>query len=244
MQKITLNKSGIHFSFWDEQTANWIDKNIEEAGLPLSWYLPYAIQITEEISVRDLFRILKPYRDQVELHFLHSLAGVNLEEVFVILEQASLEKRDIDPDCVILFKIGEVGHVIEEGDELNFLNNYTVLMGLELVGDEDDENNDGSDDNLHHLSEIDFKDWCDLPLGVDDYLEYVDVETEEVMFEGLVNWSLHEFISCVLSQVSITLQVRESVSEHSSKSPIESGPIQIEDLFDWIDDLDKIMLHK
>lgn len=243
MQKITINKSGIHFSFWDETSQNWIDKNISEANLPISWYLPYAIQINEDITVRDFFQIIKPYRDQIELLFLNSLAGVNLDEIYVILEQANLEKNKIDPDCVVLFKIGEVGKVKEGDETLNFLNRYTILMGLELVG-EDDETNDGSHDNLHHLSEIDFKDWCDLSLGIDDYLEYVDSETEDVLFEGLINWSLEEFINCVLSQVSITLQIRQSVSEHSSKSPIESGPIQIDDLFDWIDDLDKILLHK
>jgi hypothetical protein len=87
MQKITLKKEGIFFSFWDEQSASWIDKEIAEAQLPISWYLPYSVQIEGELSTCDILRLLEPYADQLQQIFSNSLAGIQLTDIYTVLQK-------------------------------------------------------------------------------------------------------------------------------------------------------------
>jgi hypothetical protein len=235
MDKVTLDKTGIYFDFWDEESEDWITRNIVEGSLPITWYLDYPIQFKEVISCREFVKILESHKEVINLVMAHALSGIEFEEILKIANDQA-EAKEISPTGVYLIRIADAIPTSQGDEEFNFLNSYPVLMGLEEVDEI------GDNDELHSLSSISFTDWRDLPLSVDDYVEFVNPITEEVLFEGIMNWTLRDMVSTILGQISITLLVNQATASVSSKKQVESGPIEIHDVFDWIDDLDKIFL--
>jgi hypothetical protein len=126
--------------------------------------------------------------------------------------------------------MGEVVPV--KDDEIDYLNTYTVLMGL-FVED------NAETDKVYHLSAFDVRDWIDLPFTIDNFMEYTDVQTEEVLLNGLTEWKFFEVIHAILSQITLTLQLLQVTSSVEVKK-LESGPMLIGELFVWLDDLDRI----
>jgi hypothetical protein len=234
MQQVTLKKDGLYFSFWDEASSSWIDKIITSASFPISWYLPYSVKIEGELTIRDILLILKPHRDLVQLIFANSLGGINIDEVYETLNQPGHTETKAPMNCIYLFKMGEVIPV--ENQELMFYNIYPVLMGLNIVDEIEGE-------DVYHLSSHDLRSWCDLQFGIDGFFEYVDVTNDELVMEGIIAWQLFEVIGSILSQISITLQVTQTI-KIGDRSKLETGPMKMEELYVWFEELDQILLGK
>lgn len=232
MHKVTIKKDGLYFSFWDQTKEDWIEKNIVEATVPISWYLSYPVQFNEMLTVREVINLLRPYADDLNLILAHELAGIELEKIFELAD-SDKEPAKIEPDSIYLVRIAEAIHTVQDEEEFNFLSTYPILVGLKEV-------EDAEEDEVFSLSSIDFLDWCDLPFELDDYVEYINPATEEVLFEGVMNWTLTEVIGTILSQTSVTLQIMQN-SIISAKEDEE--PVEIEAVFKWFDDLDRILLR-
>jgi len=235
MQKITLKKEGIFFSFWDEQTASWINKDISEANLPISWYLPYSVQLEGDLTVCDVMKLLEPYVEQLQAIFSNSLAGIKLADIYEVLKKPLEKNVSVPMNCIYLFKIGEITPI--KDDENEYLSIYPVMMGLDINDDEE------SEESVYHLASFDVRSWCSLPFGIDYFMEYTDVSTEEIVLDGVINWMLFEVIHSLLLQVSICMQVTEAIPARED-SKLKSGPMLIEELLLWIDELDRIFLTK
>jgi hypothetical protein len=232
MHKVTVKKDGLYFSFWDQSKEDWIEKNIVEATVPISWYLSYPVQFNEMLTVREVINLLRPYADDLSLILAHELAGIELEKIFELAD-SDKEPIKIEPDSIYLVRIAEAVPTVQDEEEFNFLSTYPILVGLKEV-------EDAEEDEVFSLSSIDFLDWCDLPFELDDYVEYINPATEEVLFEGVMNWTLTEVIGAILSQTSVTLQIMQN-SIVSAKEDEE--PVEIEAVFKWFDDLDRILLR-
>jgi hypothetical protein len=235
MNKITIKKTGFYFSFWEESQANWIEKNILESNLPITWYLNYPIQFAEILTVREIVSLIEPHSDIISLVMMNDLAGLELEKIIEKSKDPSVKKSAADPDSICLVRIAEATPTTQGEEEFNFLSTYPVLIGLVESIDESEE------EDPIPLSSIDFLSWCDLPFELDDYVEYIDPTTEEVLFEGVMNWTLGEILSTIISQSSISIQVSQSVSVDSIEP---SDPVHIDSVFQWIEDLDRILLKK
>ena len=70
MQKLTFTKYSILVSFWDETSEKWIDRNIADTSLPITWYLPYEVHIEKNVTLRDIVNMLTPYSEQLNFVFL------------------------------------------------------------------------------------------------------------------------------------------------------------------------------
>jgi hypothetical protein len=233
MHKVIIKKTGLFFSFWNEESANWIEKNIIESSLPITWYLSYPIQFEEVLTVREMIGLLEPYSELLSIVMIRDLAGIDIREIFEVSKKVKEKPSQIAPTSAFLIKIADSIPTVSGEEETNFINWYPVLVGIEQIDET------GEEDTAHSLSSIDFLDWCDLLLEVDDYIEFLNPETEESQFEGIMNWTLQEILTALLGQVSTTLQVNQT---SIAKSNPEEGPLQMEAIFDWIDDLDRIFL--
>lgn len=229
-----IRKTGLYFSFWDEHGSNWIEKNIIESSVPITWYLSYPIQFEESLSVREMVQLLEPHADVLELVMIRELAGIDIGEIFDQSKRVKTNPIKISPTAAFVIKIADsIPTVTADFEEVNFLNWYPVLIGIDQLDET------GENDEAHSLSAIDFLDWCDLPLEVDDYIEFLNPETEEIAFEGIMNWTLGELVGAVISQISTALQVNQTAIANSNP---DSGPLQMDSIFDWLDDLDRIFL--
>jgi hypothetical protein len=239
MHKVSINTTGLYFSFWDDQTEKWIEKSLADSDLPITWFMNYPVEIEMGMSVGAILEILKPYQEALQFYFAQNLAGVNLGEIFMLADRAKIGKKEIPAKEVFLIKIAELKQIAENDETVDFLSIYPVLMGLQVINEEDPES-----DVLHPLAKIDFENWCDLPIIADDWLEFVDAQTSEVKFECVVNWTFSEIISTILSQIAVTLQVTQAVSKNSTNAPLKEGPVEISHIWDWLHDLDTIFLNK
>ena len=80
MEKIIIKKSGLYFSFWDEDTLSWTDRLISDSDLPITWYFQYSIEIEEFLTISDLLLLFAQYHIALMRHrlplsaeFLYSL---------------------------------------------------------------------------------------------------------------------------------------------------------------------------
>jgi hypothetical protein len=234
MHKVTIKKSGFYFSFWDESQADWIEKNILDASLPISWYLNYPIQFTEILTVREIVNLIEPHADVLGLVMINDLAGIDIDKIVDLAKADKLDKNETEIESICLVRIAESVRTQQGDEEFNFLSTYPVLVGLTSSVEEDDD-----EDNTVSLSSLDFLSWCDFPFEIDDFVEYINPETEDVVFDGVMNWTLGEILSTILSQSSISIQVSQSVSIDSIEP---SDPVEMSDVFQWLDDLDRIFL--
>lgn len=233
MQKITLKKTGIFFSFWDELVQQWVDRNITESGLPLSRYLPYVVQVDDVITLRDLLNHLAPFRNQIQEIFSSALSGITCEQMQQVIDSTKTD-TNVPMNVLYLFKIGELSTIPD--DELKLVSTYSVLMGLntDAVLEKED---------VYHLSSYSVIDWIDLPLMIDDFIEYIDVDTQQAILTGVLDFHLYEIIFTILSQIALTLQVKNAVSSMETKQ-LTSGPMTVDELFAWFGELDRILLSK
>ena len=231
MQQITVKKDGIYFSFWDESSTSWIDKTIDKVDLPITWYLPYFVQVEENVSIHDFLMQLKPYLDDLQLIFVNALGNVKLSEVYEILE--AIKPDPIKMDGVYLVKIGESSPI---EDDVPLLNIYTALMGIRTDESENDV-------EVIYLSSYDINSWCDLPFSIDQFAEFTDITNENIVFEGYLSWQFFEVIAAILSQLTISVQVTKSIQVKENNNTA-SGPMTLEELFVWFDELDRILLLK
>lgn len=230
MQKITIRTDGIFFSFWDEVSASWINKNINESDFPISHYLPHITQVEGPVTIRDFLTHLSHYRNHIQLIFANALSGITCDQIIAAVNSPIQESVNAPMNFIYLFKIGEAVP-ISNGDS-SYLNNYSVIMGLFVEeGSEEDE--------VYHLSAFEINQWIDTPVILDNFIEYTDVQNDEVILEGLADWKFFEVIHTILSQISLTVQVKKMTSSIEIKK-LESGPMLISELFSWFDELDKI----
>jgi hypothetical protein len=234
MQNITLTKTGIYFPYWDEPSATWIDKEIKEAKLPISWYLQYPVQADEDLTVRDILMLIKPYYEQIHFIFSNSLEGVNLTDVYQLLEHPFKTDNPAPMNVLYMFKIGEASPLVD--DDRLFYNMYPVLMGIYTTEEIEEE-------DIYHLSSYDIRTWCDLPFAIDGSFEFTNITNEELVLDGVISWTLYEVLTCVLSQLSVTMQITETIPIKAN-STILCGPILIGELLIWFEDLDRILLSK
>jgi len=233
MQTVTIKKDGIFFSFWDEQVASWVDRNILDSDFPISHYLPYNTRVEGEITIRDFLKHLSHFRPQVQQIFANALSGITCDQIAEIIETSKKPKSNVPMNAVYLFKMGKVFPVKDE--EIDYLSTYSVLMGLFV-----EENVE--EDKVYHLSAFDVRDWVDLPFAIDSFMEYTDVQTEEILLNGLIDWKFFEVIHAVLNQITLTFQIRQMTSTVDLKK-LESGPMLIGELLVWIDELDRIFAN-
>ena len=73
MEKIIIKKSGLYFSFWDEDTLSWTDRLISDSDLPITWYFQYSIEIEEFLTISDLLLLFAQYQEDLEFAFSKSL---------------------------------------------------------------------------------------------------------------------------------------------------------------------------
>ena len=234
MQKVTIKQGGIYFSFWDQEQEDWVDKNITEGSLPFTWYMKYPIQIEEGLTVRKIIKMVEPYADILNIVMIHDLSAMDFEKILELNRESKSQSSSIEPNAVYLVRIAESIPTVQDEDEFNFLNSYPVIVGVKELDET------GENDEVFSLSTIDFLDWCDLPFEIDDYVEYLNPQTEEVQFEGVMNWTLGELVSTVLGQAAITIQIMQNSVSPTAQT---DGPVEIFAVFNWIEDLDKILLR-
>jgi len=229
MQKVTIKEDGIYFSYWEEDNVEWVDQNIKEVDLPLSWYLSYPVKMEDGLTLRQILTHLFFYKEQIENIFSNALYSITCDTMHDIIVASNGQSTD-QINHLYLFKIGEI---LPASEEYQLIRTTPVLMGVYIE-------NEVESENVYSLSSFPIEDWIDLPISIDYFMEYIDSESEELIMNGLTTWHFFEVIHTVLAQLSVTLRITETLPVSNSK--IKSGPLTISELLGWLNELDRILL--
>lgn len=218
------------FSLWDETDEKWIERNILESNLPITWYLPYEVYLEENITVADVLDLLSEYTDQINFIFINYSKGIPFEEIVKCLVEAKPKKSNLKIDSVCLLWIGELSEADEEFDEVEI---YPAMMALEI----DETDPDGENDQLYNISELNIKQLMNSNLVLDDILEIYRTDgSEEIAVSAITSWTLFDFIRGLLNDLlSYAIINRLLLVSEFSKVP----PLNSEELFNHLDNLDK-----
>jgi hypothetical protein len=230
MQKITFNKKSILISFWDDSCEKWIDRNINESDLPISWYLPYEVFVEPKVTIRDVIKLLEPYTEQLNFIFINYLRGLPFDELVKLLNSAKVEKSKVKVDAICLVWVGEIKPI--DGDEES-VDIYPTLMALDM----DELDPDGENDTFHSVLDTNIKQLLDSELVVDDLLElYRAEDPDDTEFSGITGWSLFDFIRGLFGELVMYAFANRMVqlSELSNLPPLTA-----DELFKHMENLDK-----
>lgn len=230
MQKLTFKKDQIIASFWDNDTETWQDRSLAESSLPLSWFLPYETFVEDGVTLRDILTLLEPHSQYINIIFLNYLKGLPFQELLEKVNQVNQEDLGLSVDAVCLMWISEIKPI--DGDDMPSIQVYPTMMSLEMSDDEDAE-----EDEFHSIHDISPTQLLDSSLAIDDIFEiYEEAEPDELIFEGVTNWTLYDFIRTIVNEVStyaIVLGVLNRADLKTAEAPISST-----ELFEHMSDLD------
>jgi hypothetical protein len=236
MQKLTFTKQSILISFWDDSSEKWIDRDISEASLPITWYLAYDVYIEKDVTIRDIITILTPYAEQLNFVFIAYLSGMQMEDIFIELINSPAEEPDLKIDALCMLWVGQVKK--EPTAEDPTLNTVATLLALEIIDEEDED----SEDELHIIYDITSNQLLDTPVVLDDFLEYYDdsKDSEESVFSGISGWKFFDFMKTILNE----LVLYSFTTNIIKRTDVSSEPIGTTELFRHLDDLDKVFKDK
>ena len=236
MQKLTFTKNSILISFWDDSSQKWIDRDIAESSLPITWYLAYEVYIQKNVTIRDMIAILAPYSEQINFVFLAYLNGIQVEDIFTELISSPAEEPELKIDALCLLWVGQVKQEPEAEDPT--LVTIATMLALEMV----DEDDDGSEDELYPIYDITVNQLLDTPVVIDDFLEYYDdaKDSEDPVFSGISSWKFFDFMKTVLNE----LVLYSFTTDIIKRADVITEPIGPTELFRHLDDLDKVFKDK
>ena len=227
MEKVIFTKNGILGTFWDAKSSKWIDRELKDSNLPISWFLPHQTSIADGVCVSDVIKGLEPFYDQVNFIFVNALMGINIQDFFKALNESSISENTVKTDNVCLLWNGEIRENPENEDEISI---FPTLHSLEssTLDDELDE--------FHSLYDISSKDLLFKPLLLDDWLDFFKSSNiQETILEGGFSWNLYDFLSGLFSEISLYCY-KTGLVKLAEGSQV--GPLNITELFEHIDDLD------
>lgn len=232
MEKIIIKPEAAYYSYYDEDSDHWIEKDLIDSSLPISWYANLPIQIVGKVSIRRIFELFERYEDQLTFMYSKALKTLSFRDVLTILESTeSGEDLTIKSICVVW-----AGEIIEQKEEDAYLMIGNALVGL----DTEDEDEDVDEDGVYQLTNFDFAQWASVPIYIDDFLDFVKGHNENVIFGGVYPWKFGDFFECILSEISLNLFVSGLVSNPDVVVTEKPSTMGVTELFRYLDELDNL----
>jgi hypothetical protein len=229
MEKIILKPEAAYYAYYDEDSDSWIEKDLIESTLPISWYTDMQLEIIGKVSIKRICELFERYEDQLTFMYAKALKTLEFNDILkIIAEGGETDNVPIKALCVVW-----AGEIIEQEDD-DYITLSSALVGLDTEEDDDDIDEDG----VYQLTNFDFIQWVDLPVYIDNYLDFVKGRGENVVFGGVYPWKFGVFLECLLSEISLNLFLSGQVSNPDVIIKAKTSTMNIKELFKYIDDLE------
>lgn len=227
MEKVIFTKHGILCSFWDAPTTKWTEKKLSETELPVSWILPYMVEIEDGLTIRELLESLKPFEDAMSFMFLNDLMGLSFNTVRDSLLNGELDDHKIKTDVITLMWNGDV----DQGENPG-INIYPTIMSVEF----DEKYPDNEMENFQPLHDISLADMLGKPFELDNWIEMFETNQIGVpILSGEFSWSFYDFMRGLISELTIFAYNKGLVTLPGG---VQNTPLTIDVLFEHLDGLD------
>ena len=231
MEKIIIKPEGAFYSYYNEETDTWIDKDLIDTSLPISWYLEMPVDIQGRVSILKIFELFERYDEQLDFLYARALKTLCMDDIMNVIDQVTEhEKSALKATCLVW-----VGEIIDlnDGDE-PLIQINSALIGLDT---EDLDEEEAEDDEVYQLTNFDFVEWVRLPIYLDNFLDFVERGKEDVLLSGEYRWTLSNLFDTILSEISLNLFVSGRVSSPDIIIKDQHAKLSITEFFNYLDDL-------
>jgi len=233
MEKVIIKPEAAYYAYYNEETGSWIEKDLIESNLPISWYTQMLVEIEGKISIRRIFELFERYEDQLNFMYAKDLKTLTITDIAKILAQEKKTDSNIPILSICLIWVGEY---LEETDG-GYITISSALVGLDSSEETLDEESQ-IDERVFQLSNFDFAQWSTVPIYLDDYLDFINESDPEMVFSGIYEWKLGDLFSCLFAEISLNLFVSGLVSHPEISIDIRNPTMGVLELFDYLDELD------
>lgn len=235
MEKIIINPIGAYYAYLDEETDTWITKDLIDSTMPISWYLPMPVEIETGVTTRRILELFERYSDQLNFVYAKALKTLTIEDIFKVIEEH--RETDAEPSAVMSTCLVWIGEV-HPGREDDYLVINSALVGLDTDGEIPEEDDS---ETVYQLTNFDFVEWCQLPIYMDDYLDFMEVgRIDDEIFGGIYPWKLHDVFECILSEITLNLFVSGLATHPDIVVSTNAPKMTSSQLFDYMDGLDDL----
>ena len=233
MEKIIIKPEGAFYSFFNEETDSWIEKDLIESSLPISWYMEMPVEINGRVSILKILELFERYEEQLDFMYARALKTLCMDDIFNIIDQITdFDKSSLKATCLVW--VGELIDLKDGEEPLIPIN--SALIGL----DTEDLEEDSDDDQVYQLTNFDFVEWVKMPLYLDNFLDFVERGQEDVLLSGEYQWTLHNIFDTILSEISLNLFVSGLVSNPDVVVNEQHARLNVTEFFNYLDGLDNI----
>lgn len=251
MNKVIIGKKNIFFTAYSENQEEWIKKDILEIKNPFTWYLPYNVEIEEDVTVKDVLMHLKKQELLIDVVFCGYLGGAKLKD---FIDEANLEP-DLDfkenIEVVELCWDAEIEPLSLEMEGVGEFNIYNIpgMRGVKTETGIDPESPEYYAEELD-LTLVALRNYANTRITTNSYVEYailsdISDPLPETVMDGEMQWSLFDFISTLLAEISYygapkeQRAIIEEITREESDAPSREVFIEQQELMQYLGDLVK-----
>jgi len=102
MEKIVIKPEGAFYSFYNEETDTWIDKDLIDSTLPISWYMEMPVEIHGRVSILKIFELFERYDEQLAFMYARARKTLCIDDIRNVIDQISdHEKSELKATCLV-----------------------------------------------------------------------------------------------------------------------------------------------
>lgn len=231
MEKLIIKPEAAYYAYYFEAEDRWIEKDLIDSELPISWYVDMPVEIIGKVSIRRIFELFERYDDQLTFMYAKALKTLDFNDLLTILESGE-SSNNIPVKSICLVWAGEI---IEQGEDADdFIAISYAIVGL----DTEDDDADIDDDGVFQLTNFDFIQWASVPVYLDNYLDFTKGRDENIIVGGIYSWKFGDFLECILSEISLNLFLSGQVSNPDIVIKQHSPTMNVRELFKYLEELE------
>lgn len=197
MHRIVIYKNKITLVDFDDATQSWVEKEILKVGERLGFYLNKLVEIKEDVTVEDFMNHLKKHEQEIDYSFVAFLNDIPFK-VFYEDMNNSLGDGNVDLEAVEMLWSAEIinQQLIVNGALRGWL---TKKKAAEL---------EINPDIPQDISFLPLFLWKHALIELNEVLVIRDMGelenlNETILYEGFYRWTLLEFLTNFLQEISI-----------------------------------------
>jgi hypothetical protein len=169
--------------------------------------LPFAVEIEDGVTIKDVLEHLNRHADHVNLVFCGYLGDAKLED---FVNEARLEPELDFKETIDLVEFCwntelEPAEDDEYIGEFNIINTQTMRGITQVEAEESDLEIDYDED--FDLSLVALRNYANEKIEINPYIEYAVIEemsepVPNILMDGEMAWTLFDFISTLLNEIS------------------------------------------
>ena len=86
MEKLIIKPEAAYYAYYEEDEDRWIEKDLIDSSLPISWYVDMPVEIIGKVSIKRIFELFERYEDQLTFMYAKALKTLGFNDLLTILE--------------------------------------------------------------------------------------------------------------------------------------------------------------